>query len=224
MCDLRDIERLCQAYVGGLQEIYIIVPLDVSSIQTQYCTPNLTEDVELEEGKRAYVMKFSKGTGTFIERSIIDNRAGDYFQQTISYFLPKDRVEVADLKQKVKNRRFHLIYKDGNNQRKVLQNLRIQTETNTGDKKTARNGASFTCTARSTKPAPFLLGEISNEVPVEGELILIAPNGQRYRITVDTCGALVTVPISDETGGLDSIMIDDHTMYVDEDGALETEE
>lgn len=222
MCDLRDIERICQNS-GGIRTIRFIVPSHVSSIPTQYCTPNLAEDIELEEGKRSYVINFSKGSATFTERSVTDNRAGDFFQQTLVFYCAQDREEVADLAEKLKNRRFHIVYTDWNGKKKLAANLRLQSETTIGGKKADKNGTTFTATGRSEKKSPFIEGTISNEVPVDSDLILIAPNGQRYRVTVDACGALVTVPIT-STEGLTSVMIDETAMYVDSEGALETEE
>lgn len=195
MCDLRDIQRWCGPTTAGITEINIIVPGDVLTLPKAYCTPLINSDLEFKPEKRAYVIKADRKSVAFNEKSNND-RSGDIFDRSFSFSINRDRPDVADLAEKLKNRRFHVLYRDRNVYGKLLTNMRVVTDTANGPQWNGRNGTIFNFTGRSEKKAPFYGGTLSGEIVVDNsDLVLVAPNGKRYLLEVDNCGALVTTLI-----------------------------
>jgi len=215
-CALRDIEKWCGVNNAGIREINLIVPSDVYTAPAQYYTPNLDGSIELVSGAQVYNIAFDRRSASFTEKLITNERFGDYYQQTLQFSIRRDRVEVADLIERMRNRRVHVLYTDKNGLQKFVRNMRAAPETQTGAAPSDRNGSLFQFVGQSEKKAPFMNQEIGNVIVEGDKIILVSPSGQRWLLAVDNCGAVVTIPVESSVT-TESITV---PLYLGDDGEI----
>lgn len=226
VCDVQSIEKYCGANSGGISEVYLLLPSAVARIGVQHCVAKVAgNSIVLNIGHNYIKLAFAKQTAVHSEKTILNNKAGDYYEQNLSLTIPKQRHEVLTLVQQLRNRRFHAIYKDSNGMAWLLQNLRLSAERTTGARYVDRNGVTFSFTGRSLKPAPWLEGW-TLEVDTTDELVLISPAGFRYKVTFNENDEAVTtlypsgtdpnIVLIDELNGMS------YRLRVQDDGILYT--
>ncbi len=172
-CALSTIERHCGKTFGGLKSIKLFLDSAVDSMPVQYCSPNLSGDITLDSGESFHEIKFDRFTAQFTERKLITQRAGDYYEQTLTFDITHDRAEVATFINNLDNRRIHAVIVDRNDKQRLLKNLRQRNSTDSGDVLSSFNGNKFVFVGRSRRRSPFIkLEEVevgSCDITLSGE-------------------------------------------------------
>jgi hypothetical protein len=155
---MEDIKKRCKPAAGSVRIAYIIVPEDVvdSGMPQTYVFPVISYEPQLDTTARKYVLQMDRNTGVFSEIKKTDNRAGDYYEQKLSFQVRGMRYEVDYTRELLKNRTFHVLYEDYNKQVRLVKNLRVQDEATTGDRYFAKNGYTFNFYTRSVNLAPTI--------------------------------------------------------------------
>lgn len=164
-CALSTIERHCGKTFGGLKSIKLFLDSAVDSMPVQYCSPNLSGDITLDSGESFHEIKFDRFTAQFTERKLITQRAGDYYEQTLTFDITHDRAEVATLINNLDNRRTHAVIVDRNDKQRLLKNLRQRNSTDSGDVLSSFNGNKFVLVSRTIKRSPFVTGNLIDGNP-----------------------------------------------------------
>ncbi|MEO7176077.1 MAG: hypothetical protein ABIV51_09315 [Saprospiraceae bacterium] len=172
---LDSIEKICRN-LGGIRELYII-PFRNIQLPERNGLVDLPDNVAMPDASQFYRIHFSKSTCQFEEDEIVNNRAGDYFSYTVSFFAPKGRQKVTNLVNKLKNQRCHLVYKDANDEDRIILGARCKVKYGTGLKLPNRNGYQFTFSGTSEYPAIHLDFDTQIEVPGACDGALIALDG-----------------------------------------------
>jgi hypothetical protein len=181
-CSLETIEKVCTA-PGGLKSIQIFLPEEVLSMPTAFCDPLLDGNIQVAADGLPITIPFTKNTAQLTERPIQNEDAGDYFEQTLTFDLAKDRIEVLRLIARLQNRRVHCITVDRSDQKRLLLNLRVAPAFTTGQRWGDLNTYSFTLSGQTTAPAPLFTGIVSATDGLNGWVdpqgnFWIAPDGQ----------------------------------------------
>lgn len=191
---LHDIEQVCAAALGGFRQLAIIDPADLQTPVRQYFAVSVPE-VSLLTGRRSYSIAHLLTAGGYSERTITSNKAGDYYESTIQFGLKKIRIDAENLAEKLKNRRVHVVFTDNSGIKRLALDMRLSTETTTGNRLGDRAGYQFTFTGRREKKNPLLLGYISSgTIDFSGDYHIFFEdvNGVFHHLTTDTNGTLVT--------------------------------
>lgn len=162
-CALSTIERHCGKTFGGLKSIKLFLDSAVDSLPVQYCSPNLSGDITLGSGESFHEIKFDRFTAQFTERKLINRRAGDYYEQTLTFDITHDRAEVATLINNLDNRRTHAVIVDRNDKQRLLKNLRQRNTTDSGDTLSSFNGNKLIFISRSRRRAPFIDSTVQSQ-------------------------------------------------------------
>lgn len=165
-CALSTIERHCGKTFGGLKSIKLFLDSAVDTLPVQYCSPNLSGDITLGSGESFHEIKFDRFTAQFTERKLINRRAGDYYEQTLTFDITHDRAEVATLINNLDNRRTHAVIVDRNDKQRLLKNLRQRNTTDSGDALSSFNGNKFILISRTKRRSPFITGNLVDGNPV----------------------------------------------------------
>jgi len=224
VCNLNDIGRACGLALGGLKGIAIIDPKDLSAPILQYCQPSVG-NVTLQTGKRSYDIKHILTQGGYTERLVTGNKAGDYYEMSVTFGIKKIRFEVESLIEKLKNRTFHLVLTHSDNTKRLCLNLRQSADTFSGNRIADRQGYTFNCSTRRSKKSPLMSGFVnSGTIDFSGDYHIFFKdvNGQYYLLTVDAYGSMVTTAAS-PTGYANVIIIaPPYGIGIDTLGALVT--
>lgn len=164
-CALSTIERHCGKTYGGLKSIKLFLDSAVDSLPVQYCSPNLSGDITLGSGQSFHEIKFDRFTAQFTERKQVNQRAGDFYEQTLTFDITHDRAEVATLINNLDNRRTHAVIVDRNDKTRLLKNLRQRNNTDSGDTLSSFNGNKFTLVSRTKRRSPFITGNLVDGNP-----------------------------------------------------------
>jgi len=191
VCNLHDIERICKAVPGGCRSITFIVPNDVDTLPEQFCVPNVA-DITLLSGKVAYRIEFDRNSARHVERHNGGNRAGDTFDSTLTFTLKKIRVEVEWLRAKLANRRVHVIAEYNGGGQRLLLNMRVLSDSDSGDRIGAPNRYNFTLTSSASAPAPFIASELTGGGG--GVVMPPAPPGLTITTVINAPGGTVEIP------------------------------
>jgi len=154
VCTLSDIQRWCGAAAGGLKKVQLIRPEDVESLPRTACLTSIP-NIALKSGASAYDISFDRQTGRFTEQQVIDDRAGDYFNRTISFQVRRDRVAVLQNVRALMNQRVHVVAYDRNEQYLYLPWMRLAALRDSGQRYSDVHRASFQLRGRFTEPARF---------------------------------------------------------------------
>jgi hypothetical protein len=151
-----DIFRVCGVTVGSLRKIFILLPEDVKREGVTPFVVPVTTEATLYEGKREYIVQADRNTAVFTEKKVINNKAGDYYEQSITFQIKKLRVEVDYVSQFLINRRVHLLTVDKNGIVRFHRLMRQTDTATTGDTWTAKNGYTFSFSTRSPRKQPSI--------------------------------------------------------------------
>lgn len=161
-CSLSQIEKICRSF-GGVNLIQIILPEGLITPIDSGCTLVQSENLEfLGAELEPFSIAFARNSAQFSERHVSSNRAGDYFEQSLSFEVPKSRLVVSRNIQFLKNRRVHILFRDRNGQVRIILFAHVTADTSTRQKRAERNGYVFKASAQSRIPALFYTGEIIN--------------------------------------------------------------
>lgn len=152
-----DIKRRCKPAAGSVKLAYIIVPEDVidGGLPTTFVFP-VSYEPTIEPTAKKYHLQMDRNTGIFSEEKKTENRAGDYYEQKLSFQVRGMRYEVDYARELLKNRKFHVLYEDQNKQVRFIKNFRVQDNGTTGDNFFAKNGYTFNFYTRSETLAPTI--------------------------------------------------------------------
>lgn len=157
--ELNAIEKSCLRTSGGIKQIVLIDPDDLSAQPAWHVVPNIDE-ISFLSGKAAYAFQHTRFTATLTDETPTDAVAGDFFTYRLTAFIRIIRGEVELLRAKLQNRRIHTIvtYMDGS--QRFLPYMRFSGKGDSGARygKDAP-GVTFTGICRLLRPAPFLAGE-----------------------------------------------------------------
>jgi hypothetical protein len=196
MCELTDIVRYCKPSSAGFNKVVIFRLEDVQTIPKVKCNVVVDDDIELISESRPYIIQADKQSIAYVEEQVFD-KAGDYWNQNLNLNVKVVRPSVVTMAKKLQNKRVHVLFGDRNKQYRLLYNARLKARNENGPRHSGPNGFSFSFTKQSIDPAPFYGGALfESEIIIDNnDLILIPPSGQRYRLEVDNCGALITTLI-----------------------------
>lgn len=139
--------------LGGLIEVAIVPQVYVISMPTTTeANGSFSGTVQLLPGSRLFNVGFLPETGGFTEK-MLENDAGVYYDQALTIQIPKDRPEVTTFKNTVKRGRYLIIYRDQNGITKLLHNMRIKVDLDTGKAPSNLNGHTLTASRSTTMAA-----------------------------------------------------------------------
>lgn len=167
-------EGLNRLNVGGLLELYCIIPSDISSFPTYNFSFDSTKeakasgDIDLLADSEVYVFRFTPATGGFTEK-MSEDIDGVYYEQLLSISIPKDHPALTWIKQTMRRRRFLFIYRDSNGLIKLLnkqnEGARVKFDLQIGNKSTDFNHTSISILRNSRTPAIFW------DIPLQDNII-----------------------------------------------------
>ncbi len=155
--ELNAIERSCAKYGGGLKSLALVDPADLDSQPSWYILPNIAS-LDFGAGKAAYVFSHDRLQGSLTGDTDTSNPGGDVFTYRLSAFIRHLRGEGDLLRNKLRNRRVHVLgtYFDGS--QRFVPNMRLSAADQSGDRAGAKQGYAFTGVARLNSAAPWLQG------------------------------------------------------------------
>jgi hypothetical protein len=156
-CELTTIERWCSKTHGGLKQIILLPLSDISAMPVQYQRSEISNNITMNTGVTLVEIEFDKNTASIRERAR-ENDAGKYYEQTISLYIKRDRTEVHDFLTRMGSNRAHLVITDWNGQKKIIYNVKLSDDMESGESRGSRHGTSFNFTAQSIIKAPFWTG------------------------------------------------------------------
>jgi hypothetical protein len=198
MFDLIAIEAACGNILNGLKKVFLILPEDVAGETVSHSILPLISLPQLVNGKAMYPVAFDKLSARFLEKKVITAKAGDYYDQTLTFTVKKTRIELDTLSHLLLNRRVHalLVYHDNNT--KYVKNLRSEDEADSGDR-SAKNEYRFRFIAKSEYHSAHVGGGLPSNItgiipgPATGDcaIIGVSPDGRKWCITVANNGDLI---------------------------------
>lgn len=118
---MNDINKPCDDNLGGLFLFNFIPVTEVQSI-AEPIDSRVLEPVTTTTIGRWYECYASEGTMKFIE-DLQQSDQGDFHKAKLSAFIPKDRTDIADQFEKMRNKDFIIDYIDNNGHRKLIGTL-----------------------------------------------------------------------------------------------------
>lgn len=190
VCALHDIERICEKVAGGLAAVTLIVPDDVDTYPEQYCVPNIG-DIELLEGAVAYTIHFERDTARLVDKQTTNNPAGDTFDYTLTFSVRQIRLDVEWLRAKLANRRVHVIAEYRTGLQRAIPNMRVASDSDSGDRIGSPQRYNFAFTASLSRPAPTLNSSLTGG---SGVVTPPEPPGLTITQTIIAPGDTVDIP------------------------------
>jgi hypothetical protein len=154
--------------LGGIDQFWFIAVDQVQSI------PDDDENVILQDIQLVGNAKFSVGYATQETLQYTENQnrdaQGNFYEQSLSGFYPKDQEGVANLFEGMAAERFIVIFRDNNGYYKLLGSLanpcKFTATFESGDSANGRNGYSFEFTRTDVAKAPFYQGLFESDQKV----------------------------------------------------------
>lgn len=139
---MNDINKHCDDNLGGLYRFNFIPVSEVQSI-AEPIGCKVLEPLETTTIGRWYECYASEGTIKFIE-DLQQSEHGDFHKVKLSAFIPKDRTDITDQLEKMRNKNFIIDYIDNNGHRKLIgkldEPLRFTYSLDTGSSVPNKNG------------------------------------------------------------------------------------
>lgn len=219
---LVNITRWVCSNFAGLKSLRIILPEDVDSLPESLAVPNIEGDIVLKPGKEMYDIEFDTASSRFREVLSSSDRNGDFYNRELSFTVRRMRVNIADFRRRIMNRRVHLIFTDNNDETYLFAFMRLRNAEADSAQRGGRNRTSFTFRGASDSPASFVNGSLIDDPGgVDDKVIVNGTNGQAYCLIVGPCGELITVPVIIENP-IDDVIVGGWTIVVGEDNELMT--
>ena len=219
---LVNINRWLCSNFAGIKSLRIILPEDVDSLPEALAVPNIEGDITLLPGKEMYTVQFDPGSSRFRESLQSNNRNGDFYNRELSFTVRRLRVNIADFRRRLLNRRVHLFFTDNNDETYLFAFMRLRQAEADSAQRGGRNETSFTFQGGSAEPASFVGGTLVDDPGGEDDKVIVnGVNGQTYCLIVGPCGELITVPIITEDPN-DDVVVGGWTISTGENNELQT--
>lgn len=176
--------------LGGIDQFWFIAVDQVQSIPDEESNV-IEQDIQLVGDAKFNVGYATQETLQFTENQNRDAQ-GNFYEQSLSGFYPKDQENIASLFEGMAAERFIVIFRDNNGYYKLLGSLanpcKFTATFESGDSANGRNGYSFEFTRTDVEKAPFYRGIINetekviNTDPCAG---LEKPVRQTYTLTFE---------------------------------------
>lgn len=159
-CELKEVEKLCKNS-GGIKDIELILPGTSDELPKHYCSSASIGDYNIADGLR-WKPPIVKNSGDWKEKLVSNQKAGDYFDESIAFTVSRNRVNIADNIRVFKNKAINVVFTDRNGERYIVTGLRLQSSKYSGKKRSNINGVDFLLKGKSKKGAAFFFGVINN--------------------------------------------------------------
>jgi hypothetical protein len=172
MISLQNILRNCAVGPAGILKIYVSFAEDVDSIPDPVY--NVVQDnIVMMLGKRFKTFEATEQTAVFNESAKDGDMEGKFFEWLLSFFVPGDNNELAEMVQQMGNKKFIIVYKDLAGLYRILGSvsnpLKFTNTSTTGDTPGSKSGYIFTFSGAETRKAYFYTGSIleviSSDIP-----------------------------------------------------------
>lgn len=171
---LHDIERSCGKPPGGIRDIGLIDPDDITSL----------EPLVFKSGKRIWLYQQNRFTGLLKSKQTDNSPHGDTLDYTLTAFVRGLRGEVDLLVHRLLNRRIHILVTYWSGEQKMMRYARALTDHDSGRYPGSRIGYTLTATTRHIIPATLLGGTITLPNIDTAMTIQISTTGSTYSYTV----------------------------------------
>lgn len=170
---LHAIARVCNPVAGGLKQLLMIDPNDLSSQPVFYLVPNI-ETLSFKPGKTALVLEHDRFSAMLESDTDVSNKQGDIFTYSLQATVKGIRLDVEYLRQKLMNRRIHMVAKYWDGTQQFLPYVRLRAKSESGKGVREKNQYTFTAQAQYATVAPLLQASLSVQT---GDGIIITPPG-----------------------------------------------
>lgn len=153
---MKDINKHCDDNLGGIFLFKFIPLTEVASIP-QAINSKVLEPLVVNSLGRWYDCYGTEGTIKFSEE-IQNSPHGDYHAIKLTSFIPKDRIDITDQLEEMRNKLFIIDYIDNNGYRKLIGNLaeplQFKYSLDTGSSVPNRNGHTIEFYGNAIKKSP----------------------------------------------------------------------
>lgn len=175
-CEISSIDKLCSLSspfpfnIAGINEAilfpeqYILSTPSYNFVFDQNKAAQLSGSIVLKQGAEGYRFRFTTETGSFSEK-MQENGDGVFYDQLFSINIPKDRPEITWLKYRMSRSRYTALIRDANGHTKIIRNLRVKFDMDSGKSNTDYNG--HTMYARKAATIPALHWNLSSTLALE---------------------------------------------------------
>jgi hypothetical protein len=167
MISLQNINRSCGDKSAGILKIYVGYADDVSSIPDPVYNV-VQDDIVMITGKRFKTFEATEQTAVFNETKKDSDMDGNFYDWILSFFIPGDDNELAQMVQQMVSKKFIVIYKDITGIYRILGSvsnpLKFTNTSTTGDTPGSRSGYVFTFSGSEQRKAYFFTGNILNAI------------------------------------------------------------
>jgi hypothetical protein len=167
---MTDILKICTISIGSLRKAFLILPEHVSNLGEKpgiipvTTMPTLLSP-SIEPNAKMYALEFDNNTSYFTEKKVPDGRHEDYYNVSLGFQVKKLRTEVDYVIEYNRNNPVHILFEDNNGLVKFITFARMLDEAGTGDRKSTKNGYTFTFSKRSLRKTlsipNYTLGDIA---------------------------------------------------------------
>lgn len=149
---LDSVEKACRS-IGGIQSIIFFA--DNGFLQLpEIMGPFVMDPINYINSPALFSVYYRRSTANLTERKRTNSDAGDFYEYDLSFYVPKNRLEVKTLNHRLQNRTVHAVCTDRNGFRTLLLGLRHSTSYATGERRRDRNGYNFQFTTTTDQIAP----------------------------------------------------------------------
>lgn len=138
---------------SGIHAIVIFTPENVASSVTS----GVAQTITFNDTDQVYSIAFTSGSARFNEEARSGD-GGDYYESTLSAFIPERRIEMETLIRSLRNRRVHAIYIDRNGRQWVHWNTRFFYQFDSGDQRGTKSGYTIQFKTKNVKRIPIISG------------------------------------------------------------------
>jgi hypothetical protein len=153
-CPLIQFDRWICQNLTGVVTVKLVVPDDVAT----YTSTTAEAGIEVNPGAQIYHIPIDPGSGGHRE-DLRGSVHGDYHERRVSFSIRRLRQEVVDLRQRLMNRRVHVIFTDENGLTYLYLNSRLRAAA-ANNPAQGRNETTFEFRAASKLPASYVIGEL----------------------------------------------------------------
>jgi hypothetical protein len=168
--NLHAIERWCSLVGGGIQRIAMVDPNDLVAQPSWHLVPEVAA-LSFKPGKTAWAFEHQLRTARLEDDTVVGEQPGDYISYTLTAGIRPVRADVELLRQKLLNRRIHLVVRYMDGYERLLPFARLRAKSDSGARRTDRNGYQFTATGRVLGALPRL----ATSPPITGGGTVVPP-------------------------------------------------
>lgn len=197
---IKSVKRVCKAAdTRGLKQLYLFLPSQIASEVNNSIYP-ITTTLTLSTNEEYSDVEFDKLKGSFEEKTDNDNKGGDYTTTTINVLISNSRLDVDTLIARLRNRKVYTLINDFGNTWRYTKNMQLSAVQKIAK---GENNYQLTFTAKNTTQSTTLQGQIPGATAPNtniSDIVLIDPNGGKWKLTVTVNGDLVTTQVNTING------------------------